>query len=64
MSKKVWHNLNGHPVFTYLEEGHAVVDLVHAGEEDEHVAGRLHRVQPQHGVHAALDVVGARLFSV
>ena len=48
----------------YLEEGHAVVYLVHAGEEDEHVAGRLHRVQPQHGVHAALDVVGARLFSV
>ena len=48
----------------YLEEGDAVVDLVHAGEEDEHVAGRLHRVQPQHGIHAALDVVGARLFSV
>ena len=48
----------------YLEEGHAVVDLVHAGEEDEHVAGRLHRVKPQHGVHTAVDVVGARLFSV
>ena len=41
-----------------------MVDLVHAGEEDEDVTGRLDGVQLKDGVHAALDIVGARLLGV